>query len=96
MKQDIPITNLLYAIRTSGIGITKVEKKVGVSKGYFSRINGTKISLETFLGAAEAVGVSVQDLMDKDFVYKNELKEIERSIDALNRRKAALEKEMSE
>ena len=24
MKQDIPITNLLYAIRTSGIGIAKV------------------------------------------------------------------------
>ena len=96
MKQDIPITNLLYAIRTSGIGIAKVEKKVGVSKGYFSRLNGTKISLETFLGAAEAVGVPIQDLMDKDFAYKMELKEIEERLDALNRRKAALEKEIKE
>lgn len=64
--------NIQALIKIRGIQIGKLEKQLGVSAGYFSRVRrGMSISSEVLYKLSKAVDVSMDDLCSKG--YNNRL-----------------------
>ena len=59
--------NLKYLIKRYGMQLKNVEKKVGVSQGYFSRTAKTgSLPLEVAFRAAKAVDSNLHDMTETD------------------------------
>lgn len=69
--------NIQALIKIRGIQVGKLEKQLGVSAGYFSRVRrGMSISSEVLYKLSKAVDVSMDDLCSEG--YKNRLVKEER------------------
>lgn len=96
-NQNTVISNLLYEANRRGVPIGKLEERIGVSKGYLSRAKrGKGMSLQTFLNALDFLSCPVEVVLDKNYLYRLELQQIEQAIEAMNARKDELKKEIEE
>ena len=74
--------NIQALIEIRGIQVGKLEKQLGVSAGYFSRVRrGMSISSEVLYNLSKVMDVSMDDLCSKG--YKNRL--IRDKVEQLNR-----------
>ena len=91
-KQEILCKNLKYYSKEIG-GIGELEKRIGVSAGYFSRVGGHKrgISLAHIIMALGVLGKSFDELCDEDAAKKAEMKAIDDEIERLVAKRRELE-----
>ena len=77
--------NLRYVCKDKGIQIGELERKAGVSLGYLSRMEnkGKSISLCKAYAFANIVGVTIDDLLRKDFFKEMRIKELEEELKKL-------------
>ena len=74
--------NIQALIEIRGIQVGKLEKQIGVSTGYFSRVRrGMNMNIDVLYKLSKAVNVSMDDLCSKG--YKNRL--IREKAEQLNR-----------
>lgn len=92
MKQRTLCKNLKYYSKEIG-GIGELEKRIGVSAGYFSRVGGFKrgISLVHIIMALGVLGKSFDELCDEDSAKKAEMKAIDDEIEQLLAKRRELE-----
>ena len=83
--------NIAFIAKMKGIRMNALERDVGVSQGYFSRVrrSGMGMSVETVYRAAKRLGCSMDDVCDPDLVKRVRKKGIEEAI-------AGLQKELKE
>ena len=77
--------NIRFVCKNKGIQIGELETIVGVSLGYISRMekNGKSISLRNAYSLANIVGVTIDDLLRKDFFKEMRIKELEEELKKL-------------
>lgn len=92
IKQTVAINNIKAFCTMRGIQLGNLEISIGVSKGYFSRIkSGTRgVPFYKILMAADALGVSLEKLVDPYVVNIMEIERIERQIESLESKKTEL------
>ena len=92
IKQTVAINNIKAFCTMRGIQLGNLEASIGVSKGYFSRIkaNTRGVPFYKILMAADALGVSLEKLVDPYVVNSMEIERIERQIESLESKKAEL------
>ncbi len=91
-KQETLCKNLKYYSKEIG-GIGELEKRVGVTVGYFSRVKSRKrgISLAHVIMALGVLGKSFDELCDEESAKRAELKTINDEIERLVARRKELE-----
>ena len=92
IKQTVAINNIKAFCTMRGIQLGNLEASIGVSKGYFSRIKSDTrgVPFYKILMAADALGVSLEKLVDPYVVNTMEIERIERQIESLKGKKAEL------
>ena len=92
IKQTVAINNIKAFCTMRGIQLGDLEASIGVSKGYFSRIkaNTRGVPFYKILMVADALGVSLEKLVDPYVVNTMEIERIERQIESLENKKAEL------
>lgn len=92
IKQTVAINNIKAFCTMRGIQLRNLEASIGVTKGYFSRIKAEPrgIPFYKILMAADALGVSLEKLVDPYVVNTMEIERIERQIESLESKKAEL------
>lgn len=92
IKQTVAINNIKAFCTMRGIQLGNLEASIGVSKGYFSRIKADTrgVPFCKILMAADALGVSLEKLVDPYVVNTMEIERIERQIESLESKKAEL------
>lgn len=69
---EIAIKNINMYLSLKGITISKMEREVGVSRGYFSRLKCVKqgLSFETIVKMAKFLNVSLDSLIEDNSLYE--------------------------
>lgn len=91
-NNDVFVNNV-YAIRKEKhLRMSEIEKATGVSIGYFARIKNEQKSPSaiTLVAACEALGVTVEEILDPYYVAKKEAKKIDELIEQLQKEKNEL------
>lgn len=84
------ISNIMMLVKnTDGIRVQDVERKCGVSQGYFSRVNnrGTErsIPIGIIVTVSDIFNVSIDDLVNKNLFYEQRMKELQEEMDRLRK-----------
>jgi len=84
------ISNIMFLIKTTdGIRVQDVERKCGVSQGYFSRVNnrGTEcnIPIGVIATVSDIFSVSIDDLVNRNLFYEQRMKELQEEMDRLRK-----------
>lgn len=84
------ISNIMYLIKTTdGIRVKDVERKCGVSQGYFSRVNnrGTErnIPIGVIATVSDIFNVSIDDLVNRNLFYEQRMIELQEEMDRLRK-----------
>ena len=85
----------MFLIKTTdGIRVQDVERKCGVSQGYFSRVNnrGTErnIPIGVIATVSDIFNVSIDDLVNKNLFYEQRMKELQEEMDRLDEQEQLL------
>lgn len=70
---EMAIKNIDMYLSLKGISTSKMEREVGLSQGYFSRLKGGKfhgISFETIVKMAKFLNVSLNSLIEDNSLYE--------------------------
>ena len=78
-------TNTRYLCKQKGKSIGELEKEIGVSTGYISRLAKTKqaIKLSSAYVTAKILEVSMDDLLSEDLMIVNRIHELEEELNKL-------------
>lgn len=81
--------NVRFICKQRGLNIGDLEKQIGVSTGYFSRLekNGLKISLLNVYNASEILGVTIDDLINKDLSIEQRIAELKEELETLEKQR---------
>ncbi len=80
--------NARYLCKQKGMNIGELEKQVGVSKGYLSRLSSSEkaISLVNLYKTAQILGTPIDDLLSEDMMIKHRIQELEEELNLLKER----------
>lgn len=70
---EMAIKNIDMYLSLKGIAISKMEREVGLSQGYFSRLKGGKlhgVAFETIVKMAKFLNVSLNSLIEDNSLYE--------------------------
>ena len=78
-------TNTRYLCKQKGKNIGELEEKLGVSRGYLSRVTNSKkaIKLSSIYMTAKILEVSIDDLFNEDLMITNRIRELEEELNKL-------------
>jgi len=81
--------NARYLCKQKGKSIGELEKEIGVSKGYLSRIvNSEKaISLANLYKISQILETTIDDLISKDMCLEWKIQELEKELDSLKKQR---------
>lgn len=81
--------NVRFICKQRGLNISYLEKQIGVATGYFSRLekNGLKISLLNAYNASEILGVTIDDLLNKDISIEQRIAELKEELETLEKQR---------
>ena len=72
------VSNVKYLCKKNNISIGWVEKEVGVSAGYLSRMKGRKmLPIDSAYKIAEVLGIEMQDLISPSLAKQARIAELE-------------------
>lgn len=75
---DLLHKNVKWLCKCRGMQMRDVEKEIGVSTGYLSR--SKNLGIDKVMKIAEIFGLTIDELMKKDFSYLDEQKKLEKII----------------
>lgn len=81
--------NARYLCKQKNINIGELEKQIGVSKGYLSRLSSSEkaISLGNLYKTAQILETTIDDLLSEDMMIKYRIQELEEELNLLKERK---------
>lgn len=85
ISNSMILNNIKWLAKSKGILIGNLEKEVGVSKGYFSRLEKSirEMSLGTAAKVADVLGCTLDELVLTDIGRQIEIAELEKKLQAL-------------
>ena len=89
--------NVRAILTAKDASVLAFESAIGVSAGYLSRLlrHDNDIAMVTAYRAAKTLGVSVEDLIEKDYVKETLVQEMQAEIDAHQREAERLKGELA-
>ena len=77
--------NVRYLCKQKGIRIGDLESRIGVSKGYISRLVSSEkaMSLANLWKIAQILETSIDDLLNEDMAIEHRIQELEEEIKTL-------------
>lgn len=83
--------NARYICKNKGISIGELEEKVGVSKGYLSRLESSKkaMSLANLWKIAQILETSIDNLLNENMMIKYRIQELEEELKSLKKESGA-------
>ena len=92
MTKETVIKNIQFLARKRGIPLGLLERRMGVSKGYLSRVKSKNgLSIDHVLKAAEILKCSIEILFNEDLAVESEITSINEQIRSLCERRQELE-----
>lgn len=88
---SIFVRNIIQIAKHNNIPIGKLEKKIGVSTGYLSRVCGgvKSIGLDKTLAICKCLNMSIYDILNYDCTHA-EIEDIDKQIDELKSKRDSL------
>lgn len=88
---SIFVRNIIQIAKHNNISIGKLEKKIGVSTGYLSRVCGgiKSIGLDKTLAICKCLNMSIYDILNYDCTHA-EIEDIDKQIDELKSKRDSL------
>lgn len=86
--------NICFICRSKGIKIGALEKEVGVSPGYFSRMrNGKGLSVVNAFYVAKALDSDLMEMLECDIGKQARIRELEKELSMVEKELARLKGE---
>ena len=82
---DYVIKNIKYLCKVKGISLGELEKTVGISVGYFSRLYGRAdcMSVKTLNAVSTIFDISMDDLVKRPIYKEQRIKELKEELERL-------------
>lgn len=96
MNNQLLVENIRYLCKITNTKIGELEKRIGISAGYFSRLShrNSDITINILYQVSEIFSISMNDLVEKRLGREQRIKELKEELAKLEEELAKLEEEL--